>query len=318
MKRQISDSEKQILLEKNRKKDGKIYCFIDNEPIEDEKNIHFDHIDPFAKSEDTSLDNIAPVCKNHNLAKKDMSLSEYRDKLSIEKLFKSKEDNGKQLKLNDILEAKFQNDYGFIVKYDYNSAKKSITVKYYLDSKQTKLPDVKEYPVFECPITGLNFFYAQVPVNNIVNDGKEESEIELQPRPLIFDHFWNLYRHLRVNTQLQPSICRIDGDNPIFVFDGQHKAAARIWAGAKSLDVKIFIEPDVIKLMKTNLVAHDKLKQLRFYSSILADKLAQIYGVNCKNILKQQTRKLKKVSAILLNTQKQVLTKIQLNKLKLL
>jgi len=28
MKRQISDSEKQILLEKNRKKDGKIYCFI--------------------------------------------------------------------------------------------------------------------------------------------------------------------------------------------------------------------------------------------------------------------------------------------------
>ena len=294
MKRQISDSEKQILLEKNRKKDGKIYCFIDNEPIEDEKNIHFDHIDPFAKSEDTSLDNIAPVCKNHNLAKKDMSLSEYRDKLSIEKLFKSKEDNGKQLKLNDILEAKFQNDYGFIVKYDYNSAKKSITVKYYLDSKQTKLPDVKEYPVFECPITGLNFFYAQVPVNNIVNDGKEESEIELQPRPLIFDHFWNLYRHLRVNTQLQPSICRIDGDNPIFVFDGQHKAAARIWAGAKSLDVKIFIEPDVIKLMKTNLVAHDKLKQLRFYSSILADKLAQIYGVNWQKYIETADKKTEK------------------------
>jgi hypothetical protein len=294
MKRQITDTEKQILLERNRRPDGKIYCFIDNEPINDEKNIQFDHIDPFAKSDDSSLDNIAPVCKNHNLAKKDMSLSEYRDKLSIEKLFKSKEDNGKQLKLNDVLEAKFEKDYGYIIKYDYNAEKKSVTIKYYLDNKLTNLPDIKEYPVFECPITGLKFFYAQVPVTNIVNDGKEESEIELQPRPLIIDHFWNLYRHLRVNTQLQPSICRIDGENPIFVFDGQHKAAARIWAGAKTLDAKIFIEPEVIKLMKTNLVAHDKLKQLRFYSSILADKLAQIYGVNWQKYIETADKKTEK------------------------
>ena len=97
MKRQITESEKQELLKSCRRDDGKIYCFIDNEPIDDEKNIHFDHIDPFAKTEDSSLDNIAPVCKNHNLAKKDMSLTEYRDKLSIEKLFKVKEEIGKQL-----------------------------------------------------------------------------------------------------------------------------------------------------------------------------------------------------------------------------
>lgn len=294
MKRQITETEKQTLLEKKRRSDGKIYCFIDDEPIEDEKSIQFDHIDPFAKSEDSSLDNVAPVCKNHNLAKKDMSLSEYRDKLSIEKLFKSKEDNGKQLKLNDVLEARFDRNYGFIIKYDFNKSMRLITLKYFSDHKQTNLPDVKEYPVFECPITGLHYFYAQVPVTNIVNDGKEESEIELQPRPLIIDHLWNLYRHLRVNTQLQPSICRINGENPIFVFDGQHKAAARIWAGARTLDVKIFIEPDVIKLMKTNLVAHDKLKQLRFYSSILADKLAQIYGVNWQKYIETADKKSEK------------------------
>ena len=294
MKRQISASEKQIILDKHRRTDGKIYCFVDDEPIDDENNIHFDHIDPFSKSEDTSLDNIAPVCKNHNLAKKDMSLSEYRDKLSIEKLFKSREDNGKQLKLNDILESKYKSEYGFIVKYDYDETNKTISLKYYSDSKQTNLPEVKNYPVFQCPISKLNYFYAQVPVVNILNDGKEESEMELQPRPLIIEHFWNLYRHLRVNTQLQPSICRIEGDNPIFIFDGQHKAAARIWAGTKYLDAKIFIEPDVIKLMKTNLVAHDKLKQLRFYSSILADKLAQIYGVNWQKYIETADKKTEK------------------------
>jgi hypothetical protein len=86
----------------------------------------------------------------------------------------------------------------------------------------------------------------------------------------------------------------VDGDNPIFVFDGQHKAAAKIWAGAKFLDTKVFVEPDVIKLMKTNLVAHDKLKQLRFYSSILADKLAQIYGVNWQKYIETADKKSEK------------------------
>lgn len=294
MKRQISESEKQVLLKSCRRVDGKIYCFIDNEPIDDEKNIHFDHIDPFAKTGDTSLDNIAPVCKNHNLAKKDMSLTEYRDKLSIEKLFKAKEEIGKQLKLNDVLDAKFKLEYGFFVKYQYDKANEEISVKYFIDRKQTNLPKIKKYPVFTCPISNMKFFYAQVPVVNVVNDGKEESDIELQPRPLIIDHFWNLYRHLRVNTQLQPSICRVDGENPIFVFDGQHKAAAKIWAGANYLDAKVFIEPDVIKLMKTNLVAHDKLKQLRFYSSILADKLAQIYGVNWQKYIENADKKSEK------------------------
>ncbi|HEY5536478.1 MAG TPA: HNH endonuclease signature motif containing protein [Ignavibacteria bacterium] len=294
MKRQINESEKQQLLVIHRNKDGRIYCFIDNEPIEDTKNIHFDHIDPFAKSEETSLDNIAPVCKNHNLAKKDMSLSEYRDKLSIEKLFKEKENCGKQLKLNDVLVAKYNVDYAYLIKYEYLKAEEKIQIKYFIDNKKTNLPIVKKYPVFICPITELHFFYAQIPVRNIINDGKEESEIELQPRPLILDHFWNLYRHLRVNTQLQPSICRIEGDNPIFVFDGQHKAAAKIWAGAQFIDAKIFIEPDVIKLMKTNLVAHDKLKQLRFYSSILADKLSQIYGINWQKYIETAERKSEK------------------------
>jgi hypothetical protein len=294
MKRQITDLEKQQLLESNRRDDGKIYCFIDNEPIDDEKDIHFDHIDPFAKTEETSLDNIAPVCKSHNLAKKDMSLSEYRDKLSIEKLFREKEDHGKQLKLNDVLTAKYNTDYGFLVKYQFDKKSEEIQIKYFTDKEAKNLPTIKKYSVYVCPITDLKFFYAQIPVKNLLNDGKEESDIELQPRPLIIDHFWNLYRHLRVNTQLQPSICRIDGDNPIFIFDGQHKAAAKIWSGSQSIDAKVYIEPEVVKLMKTNLVAHDKLKQLRFYSSILADKLSQIYGLNWQKYIETADKKTEK------------------------
>ncbi|KFI36575.1 hypothetical protein HX99_03290 [Peptococcaceae bacterium SCADC1_2_3] len=266
---------------------------MDNEKIDNEKEIQFDHIEPFVKVEGTSLDNIAPVCKNHNLAKKDMTLSEYRDKLQMESFFERFESAGKQAKLNDVLTFKYSNDFGFPIQYDFDPNQTKITVKFFQDKDKIHPPKLEAYRVYQCPITKMSYFYALVPTKNILNDGKEEGELELQPRPLILDHLWDLYRHLRVNTQLQPSICRVDG-NVVLVFDGQHKAAAKIWAGADNIEAKIYIEPDVVWLMRTNLVAHDKLKQLRFYSSILADKMAQLYGVNWQQYIETADKKSEK------------------------
>jgi hypothetical protein len=293
MKRQITEAERVKLILKCRQQDGFIHCFVDNERIENEKEIHFDHIEPFAKVEETSLDNIAPVCKNHNLAKKDMTLSEYRDKLQMESFFEGFESAGKQAKLNDVLMFKYSNDFGFPIQYDFDSNQMKITIKYFQDKHKIRPPKTEVHQVYECPITKMNYFYALVPAKNILNDGKEGADLELQPRPLILDHLWDLYRHLRVNTQLQPSICRVDG-NILLVFDGQHKAGAKIWAGADYIEAKIYIEPDVVWLMRTNLVAHDKLKQLRFYSSILADKMAQLYGVNWQRYIETADKKSEK------------------------
>jgi hypothetical protein len=279
MKRQITEDEKAKLISKYRQTDGFIHCFVDNERIENEKEIHFDHIEPFAKVEETSLNNIAPVCKNHNLAKKDMTLSEYRDKLQMENFFENLDSAGKQPKLNDVLTFKFENGFGFPIQYDFDSEQMKITVKYFQDKDKVHLPKVETYHVYQCPKTKMNYFYALVPARNILNDGREDAELELQPRPLYLDHLWILYRHLRVNTQIQPSICRVDG-SVVLVFDGQHKAAAQIWMGADAIDAKVYIKPDVVWLMRTNLFAHEKGKQRGFYSSILADKMAQLYGVN--------------------------------------
>jgi len=293
MKRQVTEAEKAKLISKYRQPDGFVHCFVDNEKIDTEIEIHFDHIEPFVKVEETSLDNIAPVCRNHNLAKKDMTLSEYRDKLQMENFFERFESAGKQAKLNDVLTFKYGNNFGFPIQYDFDSNRMKITVKYFQDKDKVHLPKIETYQVCQCQITKMTYFYALVPAKNILNDGKEGEGLELQPRPLIPDHLWGLYRHLRVNTQLQPSICRVDG-NVVLVFDGQHKAAAKIWAGADNIEAKIYIEPDVVWLMRTNLVAHDKLKQLRFYSSILADKMAQLYGVNWQRYVETTDKKSEK------------------------
>lgn len=294
MKRQITDSDKIKIKNNNLDANGFVKCFIDNELILDEKEIQFDHIIPFVKTEDSSLNNIAPVCAKHNLAKKDMSLSEYRDKLEMDRLFVAKDDKGEQLKLNEILSTKLNDNYGFPVFYNYDVKKESVTLKIFNDKEKIKLPTEETFRVFTCPISGMNYFYAMIPVKNILNDGREESELELQPRPIMKEHLWNLYRHLRVNTQLQPSIGRLKSNSSILIFDGQHKAAARIWAGAKEIEVKVYIEPEVTWLMRTNLVAHDKLKQLRFYSSILADKLAQLYGANWQKYFETMDKKTEK------------------------
>ena len=296
MKRQITEAEKAMLLSKYRQPDGFVHCFVDNEKIENEKEIHFDHIVPFAKVEETILDNMAPVCKKHNFAKKDMTLSEYRDKLQMEKFFERFESAGKQVRLNDVLAFKYGNDFGFPIQYDFDSNNMEIAMKYFQDKDKILPPKVETYQVYQCSVTKMIYFYALVPAKNLLNDGKEEAEIELQPRPLILSHLWGLYRHLRVNTQLQPSICRVEGNagSIVLVFDGQHKAAAKIWGGADMIEAKIYINPDVFWLMRTNLVAHEKLKQLRFYSSILADKMAQLYGVNWQRYVETVGKKSEK------------------------
>jgi hypothetical protein len=62
----------------------------------------------------------------------------------------------------------------------------------------------------------------------------------------------------------------------VLLFDGQHKAAAQVWAGRTALDCKVYINPEVRRLKETNLSAHDKLRQMPFYTSTLLEKYASM------------------------------------------
>jgi len=136
-------------------------------------------------------------------------------------------------------------------------------------------------PLLKCPSTGFKYFYAQVPISYINNDEC------LQPRPLEIDRLWDLYRHLLINSQLTPSVCRLT-DGVIYLFDGQHKAAAQVWAGRKKLDCKIYIEPSIKNLKETNLIAHEKLRQMPFFTSILINKWASIFEEEWKEYMEQK------------------------------
>ena len=79
--------------------------------------------------------------------------------------------------------------------------------------------------VHTCPTTGWKYFYATLPVEILNSDDEDEERIGLQPRYLIYDKVFDLFRHFQRHPVLQPSIGRVN-KNRIVIFDGQHKMAA--------------------------------------------------------------------------------------------
>ena len=62
------------------------------------------------------------------------------------------------------------------------------------------------------------------------------------------------------------------------VFDGQHKIASLLWNERKDFELKIYIDPDPKSLNQTNISAHDKFAQTRFFSSVMVAKLGSQFG----------------------------------------
>jgi len=135
----------------------------------------------------------------------------------------------------------------------------------------------RSYALYTCPTTGWKYLYATLPIDLLNSDDEEDEKIGLQPRYLIFDKVFDLYRHFQRHPVLQPSIGRIHHGR-ILLFDGQHKAAALLWTGRRDCECKVYLDPDLRLLNQTNISAHDKFAQTRFYASIMVLKLGTEFG----------------------------------------
>ena len=258
MHREPTEEEKRIIIAQHTR-DGKVRCYVNDHPIADEGDIEFHHIKPFSEEGKTEISNLAPVCKEHHRRIRTLSITEFRTRLEMEEFFKSPEPR----KLDDVLEKKI-GDGNFGKNSAYEISDKGIKL-FLMDGSEPMV-----LSLYTCPSTGYNYFYVTLPVTYIQND------TELQPRPLEMRRLWELYRHLLTHTQLSPAICRLR-DNKILLFDGQHKSAAQIWCGRREIECKVYIEPDVRILKETNLAAHDKLRQMQFFTSVLISKWADLF-----------------------------------------
>lgn len=263
LRRQISDEEKKIILNRH----GRV-CFATGHQIDEDENIQFDHIKAFASGGASEIDNIAPMCKKHNQQKGQLPLYDFKVKLKIDDFF----DTNDNLTLKDELEYLKNNKdlagFGEDISILSNSENKiSIEI----------LNKRNEFDLYTCPTTKWQYFYATLPIEVLDSDDDADNEIGLQPRYLIKDKVFNLFRHFQRHPVLQPSICRIH-KNRILVFDGQHKIAGLLWGGRRMFECKVYVNPEPQLLNKTNISAHDKFAQTRFFSSIMVAKLGAQFG----------------------------------------
>lgn len=283
LKRQISEDEKKIILERHGRN-----CFATGHAIPETETLHYDHIQAFAIGGASELENIAPMCEHHNKSKGTLSLGDFRMKLRLEEFFRQ----GERLTLRHLLEYLRE-------KKDINSFGDPVVVKEHDDyvSLETHAHS-STHPLNVCGKTGWKYFFASLPVSVLNSDDDENHQFGLQPRFLIFDKVFDLYRHFHVYPVLQPSIGRLQGDR-LLLFDGQHKAAALLLHGRSTIECKIYLNPDVRILNQTNIAAHDKFAQTRFFSSVMILKLGNQFGKDFEDYRKLEDGSVKSETGFL-------------------
>jgi hypothetical protein len=83
LKRQLGPDEKAHIL----KIHGRV-CFATGHKIPQEDTVQFDHIRAFAHGGASELDNIAPMCEEHNKMKGTLPLEDFRISLRLKEFFK--------------------------------------------------------------------------------------------------------------------------------------------------------------------------------------------------------------------------------------
>lgn len=262
LKRQLNDEEKAVILHRFGRK-----CFATGHSIAEDEKLQYDHIRAFAIGGQSELDNIAPMCEHHNKAKGMLPLEDFRIKLQIEDFLRVDE----RLTLKDLL--KYLQKHQLISDYGESISKSTDSVSVHIENHKYK----GTFQLQKCPLTGWDYFYGILPISILDSDDEDEKSIGLQPRYLIFDKIFDLFRHFQVYPVLQPSIGRVK-ENKIVLFDGQHKVAALLWTGRREFECKIYLDPDIRILNQTNIAAHDKFAQTRFFSPVLIQKLGQQFG----------------------------------------
>lgn len=264
LKRQIDDSDKVLILAQHGRR-----CFATGHLIPEGEPVQFDHIRAYAMGGASELDNIAPMCSHHNKQKGALPLEDFRVKLQLEEFFS----RGDRVTLRHLLtymqETKAIETFGQPVALQDEGS--SVSVSSAIMSAV--------YTLHKCPATGWSYFYAILPVDLLDSDDDQDTVLSLQPRYLIFEKVFGLYRHFQLHPVLQPSIARLV-NNRIRLFDGQHKAAALLWNGRRIFECKVYLAPDVRLLNQTNIAAHDKFAQTRFFSSIMVMKLGGQFGAD--------------------------------------
>lgn len=239
-------------------------CFICEEEINlDVQKTNIDHIHPLVNGGKDDVCNFGLTHEHCNKSKQDADLEVSKRLHRLEKIIKATQEKGETPSLKHVLEANGGS------KYSFSYSIEGSTLVYSFD----EMGDVTLYKseIFTDELSKETTAFIKVPLAYLFHDEA------INPRGINSSISLLIKEFHKPNPQLHLSLARID-DGKIKIFDGQHKAVAQIMLGVKTIVLRLFIKPDVERLIETNTNAGSKLKQIAFDKAIVRQLHDTLYA----------------------------------------
>ena len=244
-------------------------CYICEWPIDLKlHSTNIDHIIPLANEGKDSEDNFALAHESCNKSKQDADLSTARILHRLKHIQdETQKTENKSASLKHVL-------------FYFKGSRHDFKYKIENNTLEYSFPDIGDNNVYKSSI----FFdklskeetsFAEVPIEYIFHDDF------VNPRGINTTISQLVKEFKKSNPQLHLSLARVD-NNKLKIFDGQHKAVAQILLGSKKLLLRIFLKPDLDRLIETNANAGRSLRQIAFDKSIMRQLNNALYEERVK------------------------------------
>ena len=239
-------------------------CFICEKEIDlDINSTNIDHIRPLANGGKDEPSNFAITHEHCNKSKQDADLLIAKKLFQLQEIIKDAESKKEVPSLKHVLVANNGSKYDFKYKIENDQ------LVYSFDNVGDT--SIKRTEIFLDTLSNEQTAFISVPIEYLYHDDK------INPRGINSSISLLIKEFHKPNPQLHLSLARID-DGKIKIFDGQHKAVAQIMLGVRNVVVRLFIEPDVDRLVETNTIAGSKLKQIAFDKAIVRQLHDTLYA----------------------------------------
>ena len=229
-------------------------CFICETPIDLRLHpVDVDHVEPLAVGGKDTPENFALTHQSCNRSKQASNLRVARVMARFDRLATDIE---RSPSLSDVLERYAGAKFELRVEDDDTDIK---TVLAELGTN-----DVLQFSIYRDKLSGFRYVFMNLPIEYLHHDDR------INPRP-IGRNLKNLVEEFHKGLpQLHVALGWIEGrgTNKVRIFDGQHKAAAQILLGVRTLPVRVFINPDKDRLLTANTRAGTTLRQVAFDKSV--------------------------------------------------
>lgn len=249
-------------------------CFICGKQIDPAvhlNHIDIDHVEPTKIGGKDGPENFAVTHDSCNRAKQASDLRVARILASFDEIAEQMGSENRSPNLGDVL-------------LRYGGAKYVLPVAVEGDSLKTAFPDIGQHgvlnvPIYDDEISGFRYVFLNLPIGYLHHDA------HINPRAIGKNLRKLVEEFHRKLPQLHIALGWVDtsqgNTSKVQIFDGQHKAAAQILLGVRTLPVRVFINPDTDTLLTANThagttlrqVAFDKSVQRSLGSSLLADRM---------------------------------------------